>query len=255
MGGGLLACLPSSPGPGPPPSPVGGHSVEQEAATHRMDQRPPPGSSAGPGDSRPPWPSPPPSPALLSPILTPFLGPQVPEGNPQIRPRAKTRLGGQAPHAPWPVWGASARWRGSRGPSWSPLHGPPRHSPALTPTNSVAGLKMASPPRWAEEGGPQLSPFPFPAKGTSPVTWALALLQSRPPILKTPRGGGRGLESTKAQHPTSNWSSIAQVTPCCPAAVPTPSAPRVTQAPLYPKTGPPSLASVQHPLPSPPRPR
>lgn len=66
---------------------------------------------------------------------------------------------------------------------------------------------MGSPARWAEEGWPLLSPLPFPAEGTSAVTWALVLLQSRPPILKTPRGGGRGLESTKAQHPTSNWSS------------------------------------------------
>lgn len=59
-GGGQIAWEGSSPGSGPPPSPVGGHSVEQEAATHRMDQRPPPGSTAGPRDSRPPWPSPPP---------------------------------------------------------------------------------------------------------------------------------------------------------------------------------------------------
>lgn len=144
------------------PAPQGqAHPLPQSVVTRLSKRLPHTGwtrgrlqeAASGPGDSRPPWPSPPPSPALLSPILTPFLGPEVPEGNPQIRPRAKTRLGGQAPQVPWPVWGASARRRGSRGPSWSLLHSPP-HPPALTPADSVAGLKMASPACWAEEGGP-----------------------------------------------------------------------------------------------------
>lgn len=84
-------------------------------------------------------------------------------------------------------------------------------------------------------------------------------VRARPPILKTPLGGGGELEFTKAQNPTSNGISNPHFSvagpPHCPGH-PTASAPHTPQAPLHPKTEPPSLASqgCSQPLPSTPPP-